>query len=246
MDKAEEQNIPFSNKDGTTRSRRATTDKPRLVTLPKKQQKTKRGRSRGTGTSREKTVISQPRRVRARGGNKPAKIHEDESDGSDSSAKLTFQVESEVRAGNAASGGVIGKQSPIQENLMIQDLESSQKRKAVEQDPEEQSGHGSRIVEGHEIGSGSRNGAEEYEKPEQMADPVQAMLMHMIPSLGNNMTKSEDHFIRDDKLPLECEKFTGIDRSFVDESSSLDPSQEPVKKRKVSYKNVAGELLKDW
>ncbi|XP_027071006.2 DNA ligase 4-like [Coffea arabica] len=245
LDKAEEHNTPVSKEHGTTTIRQATTNKPRVVTLPKKERRTKRGRSSGTKTTRGKTVVNQPRRVRARGG-KPAKINEDESDGSGSSANLTFQEESVVQTGNSESGGLIGKQSPTKEHLMIEDSELSQKGKTIEQYPEDQSGDGIRVVEDNGMVSGNRNGTEGNEKLEQMVDPVQAMLMHMIPSLGSSKAKSEDRVIRDETLPIESQKTRGTDPAFADEGSSLDPNPKPEKKRKVSYKDVAGELLKDW
>lgn len=245
LDKAEEQNTPVSNEDGTTTCRQATTNKPRVVTLPKKERRTGRGRSSGTNTTRGKTVVNQPRRVRTRGGNKPAKINEDESDGSGSSANLTFQEEPVFHTGNSASSGMIGKQSPTKEHLMIEGSELSQEATTVEQYPEDQSGHGLRVVEDLEVGPGNRNGAEENEKLEQVADPLQAMLMHMIPSLGNSKAKSEDRVTQDETLPVENQK-TNTDLAFVDEGSCLEPNPKPEKKRKVSYKDVAGELLKDW
>ncbi|KAK9097767.1 hypothetical protein Syun_024812 [Stephania yunnanensis] len=70
---------------------------------------------------------------------------------------------------------------------------------------------------------------ESSQKLEVMVDPLQAMLFDMIPTLGE---KKAD------------EPSKSVTLSEEPESGS---SAEPVKKKKkVSYKDVAGELLKDW
>ncbi|KAL3533277.1 hypothetical protein ACH5RR_006798, partial [Cinchona calisaya] len=245
LDKAQEQLVPLSDKDGTTRSHEAITSKPRIVTLPKKERKTKRGRPCEINISRAKT-INQPRRVRAKVGNKPAKLNENDSDGSGSSGNFTFQEESKVQAGYFKSSQMIDRQGPeIQESLITEDLESSQKGKAVAVDPAEHSGYGIRVGEHHGFGSRRGNGDEHYEKPEQMADPVQAMLFHMIPTLGNNKAKTDDVF-GDEKLPTVSKKSISMDPALDYERSSLDSNPKPEKKKKVSYKDVARDLLKDW
>ncbi|GAY37251.1 hypothetical protein CUMW_027640, partial [Citrus unshiu] len=60
----------------------------------------------------------------------------------------------------------------------------------------------------------------------QQVDAVQAMLLDMIPSLGMKNEKTTN------PIPKE-------------EESSAEPSAEPTKKKKVSYKDIASKLLKD-
>ncbi|KAF3626901.1 hypothetical protein FXO38_29004 [Capsicum annuum] len=64
------------------------------------------------------------------------------------------------------------------------------------------------------------------EKLEDPVDPVQAMLQHMIPHLESKPTRSVDTLLKDDK-------------------PEADTNPSPKKKKKVSYKDIAGELLKD-
>ncbi|KAL5974134.1 hypothetical protein ACLOJK_030797 [Asimina triloba] len=64
-------------------------------------------------------------------------------------------------------------------------------------------------------------------KLELMVDPVQAMLLDMIPALSQSKVEAGKSAVEDEKL-------------------SIDPETKPVKKKRVSYKDVANELLKDW
>jgi DNA ligase 4 len=86
---------------------------------------------------------------------------------------------------------------------------------------------------------------------EQMVDPLQAMLLDMVPALRQNMAE-------DVVAPTKVEKDVPGVGSFTSNSENLlplagtsevltlDPNAAPTKKKKVSYKDVAGELLKDW
>ncbi|KAK8515564.1 hypothetical protein V6N12_075601 [Hibiscus sabdariffa] len=79
------------------------------------------------------------------------------------------------------------------------------------------------------------------EKLEVMSDPVQAMLLDMIPSLGIKHVETSNSVVRnaendvDAKIPV-----------VEDEKLDADIVAPQPKKKKVSYKDVAGELLKDW
>lgn len=85
------------------------------------------------------------------------------------------------------------------------------------------------------------------EKIQIHEDPVQAMLMDMIPSLSlKNMTGETS------KANVCGESETSEKRKLDDETDNTcvkaegDEVPPPVKKKKVSYRDVAGELLKDW
>ncbi|KAK3141578.1 hypothetical protein QOZ80_4BG0335660 [Eleusine coracana subsp. coracana] len=92
------------------------------------------------------------------------------------------------------------------------------------------------------------------EKMEQMIDPLQAMLLDLIPAL--RQTKAEDS----SRVPAaKVEKVIPRGGSSTSNSGiplpqagtsgvpAPDPNAAPPpKKKKVSYKDVAGELLKDW
>ncbi|KAL5699598.1 DNA ligase (ATP) [Ranunculus cassubicifolius] len=90
------------------------------------------------------------------------------------------------------------------------------------------------------------------EKIEIMVDPLEAMLMDMIPSLGGKK-KAEMELDLDSKVNVEDKKpaETSHIRSEKDEEKRTNQDLEPPppqvnKKKKVSYKDIANDLLKDW
>lgn len=70
------------------------------------------------------------------------------------------------------------------------------------------------------------------EKLEILADPVQAMLFDMIPSLAPKNVEQPTASHREEKLP--------------EVSNADSTTATTTKKKKVSYKAIAAELLKDW
>ncbi|TVU15844.1 hypothetical protein EJB05_39385, partial [Eragrostis curvula] len=95
------------------------------------------------------------------------------------------------------------------------------------------------------------------EKMEQMIDPLQAMLLDLVPSLRQNRAEDTSRV-----PPAKAEKdIPGAGSSTSNSEIPIpvppqagtsnvpapDPNAAPPpKKKKVSYKDVAGELLKDW
>jgi DNA ligase 4 len=112
------------------------------------------------------------------------------------------------------------------------------------------------------------------EKMEQMVDPLQAMLLDMVPALRHNMAEDvvapakvgkdvpgvalRHNMAEDVVAPAKVGKDVPGVGSFTSNSENLLPqvgtsdvltpdlNAAPTKKKKVSYKDVAGELLKDW
>ncbi|OEL28408.1 putative DNA ligase 4 [Dichanthelium oligosanthes] len=92
------------------------------------------------------------------------------------------------------------------------------------------------------------------EKIEQMVDPLHAMLLDMIPSLSQTRTEHASRVpsTKVDKDPPRVGSYTShSDIPVPDAGTSGVPAPDPnaappPKKKKVSYKDVAGELLKDW
>ncbi|MCI13458.1 DNA ligase 4-like [Trifolium medium] len=75
------------------------------------------------------------------------------------------------------------------------------------------------------------------EKLEIMTDPVQAMLLDMIPSLAmNKVEQPTNRRVEEEKRHVEEEK--------PPEISNEEPPT--TKKKKVSLKAIAGGLLDDW
>ncbi|XP_006344527.1 DNA ligase 4 isoform X2 [Solanum tuberosum] len=203
-------------------------DQGRAITLPKRGRKRDRGRPTGSATAKGKVGINIPRRVKRKVTSSRAKIHENESDESATSGEHLRNDESEAAVGSHESIAI--RISGIQNEDDVQDLELSPDGKAFPPGTAECSVIGERLDEAYETSYGSGNiarGKDKVDELEDPVDPVQAMLLHMIPHLDSKPTRSVDTLVKDDK-------------------PEADTNPSPKKKKKVSYKDVAGELLKDW
>lgn len=272
----------------------ATPDKPRIVSLPKRVGKRKRGRPSGTSTKKGKSVVNLSRRTRPRVGKKPAKIYEYESDkGASSDDKEDFEVSSinngssemvdnkgrscfnqprRTRAqlrnkpaeigGNELDEGTVAEEQTMNEDfevsrtnrgpsetseLLIPNFQKEEalkdstleRGKAVEQGVTEHSNCGQRFDEINEVRTGQGCSIQYNDRLEGNVDPVQAMLLNMVPILATKKVESAN------PVPEEV-KARGSDPVNEEEKLPLDAEMQPVKKRKVSYKDVASELLRDW
>ncbi|CAN0912488.1 DNA ligase 4 [Linum grandiflorum] len=160
------------------------------------------------------------RRTRARTVNKPVKIYETKSDGSSSAGD-----EDEVMA---AGKGIKGR---------AEEEDGAGKEKA--QVKEDFNGM-------DQIGSKSESSNREQEKVDVMDDPVNAMLMDMIPSLGMKVVENKEDRTQIDKSILEPPSSTV--QSHSEEKSILQPRRPPPvqsQRKKVSYRELAEELLKE-
>ncbi|XP_009359940.2 DNA ligase 4 isoform X2 [Pyrus x bretschneideri] len=229
MDAVENHNSCFPNRKGKEIEVKAAPENYKMLDSPERGSKRKRGRPARTSLNKGKSAVNQARRARARIGRKPAKIsgNESEEGGSHDSTSLGEEVDLGERI-----HGTVGQESrDIQENEAMKDSESLRRGKAVEQDVAEDI----RIEEPYkiaEIKMKEKQNVQESKKREELeatADPVEAMLLDMIPSLG--MKKAETTYT-----------------STRDEKPAPDPipNAGPSKKKKVSYKDIASELLKDW
>lgn len=91
------------------------------------------------------------------------------------------------------------------------------------------------------------------EKLEVHDDPVQAMLLGLIPSLGTKNVQTMKMSIEAEKPPVDLIPSHGKKNvqttshtSAEDDKPPCDIVAEPTKKKKVSYKDLASQLLKDW
>ncbi|PRQ37144.1 putative DNA ligase (ATP) [Rosa chinensis] len=215
--------------------------------------KRKRGRPAGTNTNRGKTGATQARRTRARIGRKPAKISGNESDESGSHDRTSFKEEINIAEGNHGMVGDGG--SDMQRNEAIKDSTSLQSGKAAEQEVAGDirfDGHSDKIPEIEMIEKHNGQDRAKPEKLEFMADPVQAMLFDLIPSLGKKNVQTMNVSTEDEKPPVDLNPSPGMKNvqtthtSTEDEKPPFDMGAEPPKKKKVSYKDLASQLLKDW
>ncbi|MCD9646581.1 DNA ligase (ATP) [Datura stramonium] len=224
------------DKHGVQIKEEGISDQCRAITLRKRDRKRDRGRPTGSATAKGKVGINMPRRVKCKVTSGRAKIHENESDESATSCEHLHNDESEAAVGTRGSHDTISERSSgIQNEDAVQDLELSPDGETLPQGIAECSVISEILDEAHKTSHGSGNIAKGKdrdkdkmdEKLEDPVDPVQAMLLHMIPHLESKPTRSVDTLVKDDK-------------------PEADTNPSPIKKKKVSYKDVAGELLKDW
>ncbi|KAE8651679.1 hypothetical protein Csa_021363 [Cucumis sativus] len=163
----------------------------------------KRGRPPAGNAQREKAEAGKIRRTRAHIAKGSANIGG--INNSDSSDEANAEESKRGKDENEKTN----------EFKMLEDCNAKQKGKAIE-----------------EVRADSKS-VEKPEKLEVMKDPLEAMLLDMVPSLGMSGTKSSISSSSSSSTVVEEKK------PFVENKS------EAVKK-KVSYKDVASELLKDW
>lgn len=201
----------------------------------------KRGRPVGTSSRKGKAVASRPPRPkRARVGNRPAKLQEIASDNEPSeevnnASESAFEGKSSEQESNTR-----GTSDPGIENyVLVQESGSSERNEGHK---EEEGKPQIDVLKGHCLGTAgsimcSKPGREHSTsgKLEIKVDPVQAMLLDMIPSLGVKKSEGTNPVIEDNNPPPILSK---------EGSSSVGPRGQPAKK-KVSYRELAQELLKD-
>ncbi|KAJ0984175.1 hypothetical protein J5N97_002531 [Dioscorea zingiberensis] len=183
--------------------------------------KRKRGRPLGSINRKGRPGLKPVQRTRTRTGNRAVKLNQDEpvgdssdehgrgaSESSEPSCQEVNEDKNDKDQGTHRAGPseACGHLTEVNEE---QDL----RRDKVDEEP----------LDVHAI-KDMKEGTSE--KLEQMVDPLQAMLLDMIPTLSQKKVETST------SVP-ECEK------------PQPDPGATQVKK-KVSYKDVAGELLKDW
>lgn len=239
--------------------------------MPRSTERKKRGRPRGTSNKAGKSVVNLPRRAKPRIGKKPAKISEYESDNGASSdeKKSSEMVDSKQRSGsnqpkrtqaqfrNTPSEidgnelhGTLKDEFEVSKanegpskssNLLLSNSgkEEVQKHYSLEKGKAVEQVEDSNFDEIHKAGNEPRSSAQQYNQ--ETVDPVQAMLMTLIPSLATIKAESAN------SVPDVVKDGGSNANTGREEKRALDAeTQPPVKKKKVSYKDIANELLKDW
>ncbi|CAI0555826.1 unnamed protein product [Linum tenue] len=180
------------------------------ISRGKGQNKKKRGRPASVANKGKPPVV---RRTRARVMNKPVKITETKSEESSSGEDVNNKHSLFHQAED------VGEAKPV-EGFTVDDS-----KQGIEELGEYRSLD-------FEMKYGNKDGHGEPEKLEVMVDPVNAMLMDMIPSLGLKMAESKEDLplrVHDQKAP----------------ESTIIQQPPPGKKRKMSFKELAEEVLKD-
>ncbi|XP_038889088.1 DNA ligase 4 isoform X4 [Benincasa hispida] len=197
-----------------------TSEKNEFKTLENEISNTKkRGRPTAGNTQKGKAGAKAVRRTRARITKGSAKIGDIESGSNDSTDEKTNT--DELRKEKEEN-------SKRDEFKMLIDHDPKQKGKAIEENVRADFGSNVDFGKVPEVGISERydfKDVEKCEKLEIMKDPLEAMLLDMVPSLGMSGSKSSS--------------------TVVEEKKPVNSNSEPAKK-KVSYKDVASELLKDW
>ncbi|XP_077221842.1 DNA ligase IV [Tasmannia lanceolata] len=219
-------------------------EKQKFSSFPDRPERQSRGRPVRTNAKRGRTGFQRARMTRSRLGNKPAKIDQNESDNSVSSDEIHGMENVELqRESLNVRGTEMNEKDGSKDTNRPGDAKMKVTKQKCSRDDEHQEGS-SRV---DEIKSEKKIGTQDErkadgtvnltnteeekkgtsQKVELMVDPVQAMLLDMIPSLGVKKAESEKPVVEDEK-------------------SQVDPDANPAKKKKISYKDVAAELLKDW
>lgn len=232
----EDQNLSLvSEKGSKQRSTKAVCEDPVALVPPEKGGKRKRGRpGRGRGSKKAKIAGNQTQRARARIGKRPAKISEYETDESSShdekpcedeiglrevsldSYKKPLETQETEKSGEVPQTEILLYSEPSRRDDVVKQVASKEVEHVEQSVPEIE------MTERHDDQNSNT------EKLEIMADPIQAMLFDMIPGLATKkVDETRNYNVENEKPP---------------EHSNAEPS----KKKKVSYKDVASELLKDW
>ncbi|KAK6139800.1 hypothetical protein DH2020_026476 [Rehmannia glutinosa] len=173
-----------SYKDGR-KGNDSSDKKPRIVSLPDRSGKRKRGRPSGISTKKGKSVVNKSRRTRPRVGNKPAKIYENESDKSTSlDDKEDFEVSEMVE-----NKGISSSNQPRRTRAQIRNKPAEIGGNELDK---EDSKWGQRFDEINEVGYGQGTSTQYKDRLEDTLDPIQAMLLNMVPSLATKKIESAD------------------------------------------------------
>ncbi|KAL2340527.1 hypothetical protein Fmac_008467 [Flemingia macrophylla] len=242
-DNVEDRNISLSDKGNQQKSAKAVCKESVALVSKDKGGQRKRGRPAGTGTKTVKPAAKQPRRARAQNVKKPAKLCEYESsDESDSHDKRPIEMDINTSAGSIDFHKNHSKpqESEEREDVQVADkVESSEPNKVDKQEEDLRNNEHEKMLV-PEIEMADKHN-EVTEKLEISDDPLQAMLFDMIPSLSTkNGEQSMNRSVREEKLP----EISNAEAEKLPESSNAEAEPTAIKKKKVSYKDVAITIVK--
>ncbi|TYH36365.1 hypothetical protein ES332_D13G259100v1 [Gossypium tomentosum] len=200
-------------------------------------------------TKKGKTVVTRAQRVPRRRGKMSVKINEDGSEESGSDDKTNEEIK-KGEGYNTECYRMAGRENfefhqnqAAEENASINWPNKAHDTVMCETN-NDQPGNKAEKFDHMELDEGNYgHEISNSEKLEVMVDPVRAMLLDMIPSLGIKHVKTTNSVVQNEKPHMDNDADI---RVVEDEKLDADFIPQPQKKKKVSYKDVAGELLKDW
>nr|XP_012461708.1 unnamed protein product [Gossypium raimondii] len=199
-------------------------------------------------TKKGKTVVTRAQRVPRRRGKMSVKINEDGSEESGSDDKTNEEIK-KGEGYNTECYRMAGRENfefhqnqAAEENASINWPKKAHDTVMCETN-NDQPGNKAEKFDHMELDEGNYgHEISNSEKLEVMVDPVRAMLLDMIPSLGIKHVKTTNSVVQNEKPHMDNDADI---RVVEDEKLDADFIPQPQKKKKVSYKDVAGELLKD-
>ncbi|KAK2395461.1 DNA ligase [Trifolium repens] len=207
-DNVEDQNQSFSKKGSKKSSAKAASEDSLVLASQEQRGPRKRGRPAGT----------------------------DESDSLD---KRPYEQEADITKGNIDFHNEHLGPHETEKTHNVQGtevVESSERNMGIELEDFKDNQHEHMFVPEIEMNVRNDHSSQGTEKLEIMTDPVQAMLLDMIPSLAMNKVEQPTNRHVEEEKPSEISKPPEI-------SSEEAPT---TKKKKVSLKAIAGDLLNDW
>ncbi|XLR61418.1 hypothetical protein HN51_004695 [Arachis hypogaea] len=235
-DNVQDQNVP-SEKENRQRSAKAAHEHSLATVSHENVGPRKRGRPAGRGVKNVKMAGNKAQRARPRTVRKRAKISEYESDKSDSHDNEPEEQEDDT---GEASFDIYNRHLEPQEveqqaNVQVAETEESSEPNRAVHDLRNSSESERMYVP--EIKMADRTNDQNSELAKEIENRADPMLFDKIPSLAT-AKKVEDtkHCDLKEERP-----------AAAAESSSTNTAEPTItKKKKVSYKDVANDLLKDW
>ncbi|WJX24110.1 DNA ligase (ATP) [Trifolium repens] len=245
-DNVQDQNQSFSKKGSKKSSAKAASEDSLALASQEQRGPRKRGRPVGTGIKKIKTDRNQARRARSQIAKKRAKISEYESDESDSRDIRPYEQEANITEGSLDFHNEHSEPHETERTHNVQGTEvaeSSERNKGIELEDFKDCQHENMSVPEIEMNNvHNDHSSQGTEKLEIMTDPVQAMLLDMIPSLAMNKVEQPTNHHAEEEKPPEISHH--VEEEKPPEISNEKPPT--TKKKKVSLKAIAGDLLNDW
>lgn len=245
----ENTNVPHSleQEDRNGRNKATAGDEEAAAPHTKAVVKKKRGRPPSASTKRGRVGGTQVRWTRPRLGRKPPKISVNKSDEDSSASDAMDEEDSRSSKDMGNEGTVIKATTEPSKGKAMEEVELSVGGGSIGEGEEDAAATREMHNEDHkgvvlDRDHGERGEEKIIPKLEITTDPVQAMLLDMIPTLGISKVESTSQVTEEEKTGPgpSNEPKKGVNEPLDQEKVGPGP-----KKKKVSYKDIASQLLKD-